>query len=79
MEASRAMREKEKERIVVLNVRKQNANRRASKELKKDEILKKRIDHTRSKPKVMIKDVPKKKVAPVLVKTTSNFHLKKHS
>ena len=37
------MKQKEKERAAVLNVRKQNQNRRSSKQLKKEDILKKKI------------------------------------
>jgi hypothetical protein len=42
-------------------------------------VLKKRIETTKSKTKMLIKDVPKKKVAPVLVKTTSNLNFRKNS
>ena len=60
-------------------MRKQNQIRRSSKEIKKEDVLKKRIETTKSKTKMVIKDIPKKKVAPVLVKTSSNFNFRKNS
>ena len=64
---------------MVLCVRKQNQLRRSSKEIKKEDVLKKRIETTKSKTKMVIKDLPKKKVAPVLVKTSSNLNFRKNS
>ena len=60
-------------------MRKQNQIRRSSKEIKKEDVLKKRIETTKSKTKMVIKDIPKKKVTPVLVKTSSNFNFRKNS
>lgn len=62
-----------------MNVKKQNMNRRSSKEFKKEEVLKKRIETTKSKTKILIKDIPKKKVAPVLVKTSNHFNFRKNA
>jgi hypothetical protein len=63
-----------------LSLRKQaNQNRRSSKEIKKEDVLKKRIETTKSKTKMLIKELPKKKIAPVLVKTTSNLNFRKNS
>jgi hypothetical protein len=74
------LKEKEKERMGQVAMKKQLVQvRRSSKELKKEDVLKKRIETTKSKTKMLIKDVPKKKVAPVLVKTTSNLNFHKHS
>lgn len=67
---------------MVLNVRKQNVSnniRRSSKEMKKGDVLKKKIEATKSKTKMLIKEMPKKKLGPVLVKTSSNFYFRKHS
>lgn len=79
LEQSKVLKEKEKERAAVLNIRKHNQNRRSSKEIKKEDVLKKRIETTKSKTKMLIKEMPKKKVAPVLVKTVSNLNFRKHS
>ncbi len=78
-EQSRLLKEREKEKALVLNVRKQNQNRRSSKQMKKEDILKKKIETAKSKTKILIKQVPKKKVGPVLVKTCSNFNFRKNS
>ena len=76
---SKVLKEKEKEKALVLCVKKQNQIRRSSKEIKKEDVLKKRIETTKSKTKMVIKDIPKKKVAPVLVKTSSNLNFRKNS
>lgn len=57
----------------VSNRRQQHNMRRSSKEIKKEDMLKKRIETTKSKTKMAIKEIQKKKLAPVLVKTTSNL------
>lgn len=80
MERSKQLKDKEKEKMNFLSLRKQaNQNRRSSKEIKKEDVLKKRIETTKSKTKMLIKELPKKKVAPVLVKTTSNLNFRKNS
>jgi hypothetical protein len=74
------LKEKERERMGQVAARKQQAQvRRSSKELKKEDVLKKRIETTKSKTKMLIKDVPKKKNAPVLLKTASNLNFRKNS
>lgn len=52
---------------------------RSNKELRKEEILKKRIETTKTKNKTLTKELPKKKLIPLLVKTSSNFHFQKRS
>lgn len=52
---------------------------RSNKELRKEEVLKKRIETTKTKNKTLTKELPKKKLIPLLVKTTSNFHFQKRS
>jgi hypothetical protein len=50
---------------------------RSNKELRKEDVLKKRIDSTKAKNKTVFKEVPKKKLTPLLLKTNSNYHLQK--
>ena len=50
---------------------------RSNKELRKEDILKKRIDSTKAKNKTVLKEVPKKKLTPLLLKANSNYHLQK--
>jgi hypothetical protein len=52
---------------------------RSNKELRKEEVLKKRIETTKTKNKTLIKELPKKKLTPILVKTNSNFIFQKRS
>jgi hypothetical protein len=60
------------------NLRRQQAYLgRSNKELRKEDILKKRIESTKTKNKTLVKEIPKKKLTPILIKTNSNFHLKR--
>lgn len=52
---------------------------RSNKELRKEEVLKKRIETTKTKNKTLTKELPKKKLIPLLLKTASNFHFQKRS
>lgn len=52
---------------------------RSNKELRKEEVLKKRTETTKTKNKPLIKEIPKKRLTPLLTKTGSNFHLQKRS
>lgn len=74
--SSGLLREHEKERAALSNLRRQQAYLgRSNKELRKEDLLKKRIDSTKTKNKTLLKEVPKKKLTPLLLKTNSNFHL----
>lgn len=77
---STALREREKEKMQAENMKRQQAYvGRSNKELRKEEILKKRIETTKTKNKTLAKELPKKKLTPILIKTNSNFHLQKRS
>lgn len=66
--------------MMIGNMKRQQAYiGRSNKELRKEEILKKRIETTKTKNKTLIKELPKKKLIPLLTKTSSNFHLQKRS
>jgi hypothetical protein len=52
---------------------------RSNKELRKEDILKKRIESTKAKNKTVLKEIPKKKLTPILLKTNSNYHLQKRN
>jgi hypothetical protein len=62
------------------NLRRQQAYLgRSNKELRKEDILKKRIDSTKAANKAVLKEVPKKKLTPILIKANSDYHLQKRN
>lgn len=49
------------------------------KEVRKDEITRKRLDSSKAKTKVLsIKDAPKRRMTPLMVKTSSNINMLKN-
>ena len=47
------------------------------KEIKKEEVLRKRVDSTKGKTKMLIKEVPKRKT-PLMLKSNSNINISKN-
>ena len=76
------MREHERERLAELNYKKQQESqaRRPIKDLRKEEVVRTRMETSmRGKNKILIKEVPKRRMTPMMVKASSNTHLPRHS
>lgn len=73
MEKSQQIKEIEDERNVVNNTRRTQPSqlRRSSKDIKV-EVIKKRVETTKGKNKIVIKELPKKKIGSALAKLTSS-------
>lgn len=75
------LREKQKKKEVNAGLLKnqQKGHLKSNKELKKDDMFKKRIETTKTKNKMQLRDVAKRKLTPLFVKTSSSYNFNKNA